>query len=63
MTEIIDLTEQTCVACEGLTHPLSENQVETLMPQLTEWKTLENSKMLYREFNPSYYENYKSSFL
>ena len=50
MAETIDLTQQTCVACEGLTHPLSENQVETLMPQLRDWQTQNSSKELYKEF-------------
>jgi 4a-hydroxytetrahydrobiopterin dehydratase len=50
MSETIDLTQQTCVACEGLSHPLSQNQVDNLMPQLHEWQTLEQAKMLYKEF-------------
>jgi len=50
MTEIIDLTLQTCVACEGLTHPLSENQVDALLPQINNWQVLNQAKEIYKEF-------------
>lgn len=50
MSEFIDLSQQSCVACEGLTHPLSENQVDALMPQLREWQVKNQAKELYKEF-------------
>lgn len=50
MTEIIDLTQQTCVACEGLTHPLSENQVQTLMPQVRDWQVENEATQIYKEY-------------
>jgi 4a-hydroxytetrahydrobiopterin dehydratase len=37
-TEHMDLAAQTCVACEGDAEPLSRDEAEKLLAQLTGWK-------------------------
>ncbi len=50
MSKVIDLSKSRCVSCEGLTHPLSENQVENLMPQVKYWKVQKNTTQIYKEY-------------
>ena len=42
-----DLTTKKCVPCEGGTPPLSENEVNKLLPQVSNW-TLEEGKVIRR---------------
>lgn len=50
MTDVIDLTNAHCVACEGIGQALSENQVQNLLPQVKGWEVIEDSKKLYKEY-------------
>lgn len=47
----IDLSTKHCESCEGIANALSAEQVNNLLPQLTEWTVLNDSKQLKRSFS------------
>lgn len=50
MSDVIDLTQAKCEACEGLTHPLSENQIQNLLPQVNEWLVINDATAIRRAY-------------
>lgn len=50
MSEVIDLTNAHCEACEGIGQALSENQIQNLMPQVKEWEIIDDARKMYKEY-------------
>ncbi|MBI4356793.1 MAG: 4a-hydroxytetrahydrobiopterin dehydratase [Gammaproteobacteria bacterium] len=44
------LITQKCQACEGLVHPLTPEQVQELLVEVTGWQVEQNGKVLARTF-------------
>lgn len=46
-----DLTTIHCVGCEGGIPPLTQDEINALMPQIKDWQVSEDNKMLIRRFS------------
>ncbi len=45
-----DLTERTCVPCEGGTKPLEQEMIQKYLPQVPGWSVAHDLKSILREF-------------
>ncbi len=50
MTTICDLTEKTCVPCEGGVAPILRDEALSMLESLEGWQLSEDAKMISRRF-------------